>query len=206
MGVTLHYRGQLNESSRITALVAELADIADSMGWLWTRLDDDFEIPADAQVINHPQGTQIEGHLGLQGILMTPKPNGESLCFCFDREGYLRSPIGMVQILDGSLNPDQAWISVKTQFTSPECHIWIVGLLKYLKKHYLSDLEVSDEGDYWETGDATALKEKMDFIKHKMDWLSGELTSERFSHLSGQSAEQIVSEIEDLLRNKRNSG
>ncbi len=136
---------------------------------------------------------------------MTPKPNGESLCFCFDREGHLRSPIGMVQILDGSLNPDQAWISVKTQFTSPECHIWIIGLLKYLKKHFLSNLEVSDEGDYWKTGDAAALKEKMDFINQKIDWLSDELSSGNFSHLSGKSAEQIVSEIEKLVRGKRNS-
>ena len=46
----------------------------------------------------------------------------------------------------------EAWVSVKTQFDSPDTHIWIIGLLKYLKKRYIANLEVRDEGEYWETG------------------------------------------------------
>jgi len=97
------------------------------------------------------------------------------------------------------LKPEEAWVSVKTQFASPEIHVWIVGLLKYLKKRYISDLQVSDEGEYWETGDIRILKEKMDLIGAKLDHISCELSSARLSDVSGLSAEQIASKIEQLL-------
>jgi hypothetical protein len=105
----------------------------------------------------------------------------------------------MVLILDGTLGPEQAWVSVKTQFASPEIHVWITGLLKYLKKRYISDLQVSDEGQYWETGDMRILKEKMDLINEKIEHISNELSSGGFGDVSGLSPEQIAARIEQLL-------
>jgi len=128
-----------------------------------------------------------------------PGPKAESLSFFFDREGNLRSPMDMVSILDGTLDPEHAWVSVKTQFASPEVHVWIVGLLKYLRKRYVSDLQVSDEGEYWETGDMRVLKEKMDLIDKKLEHITGELSSGRLGDMSGLSAEQIASRIEQFF-------
>jgi len=162
MGVSIHYRGRLNDVGQLARLREEMADIAAAMGWETTRLDDDWERPADARLRFTARGAQIDGHLGLKGILMTPDVEAESLSFFFDREGNLRSVMDVVSILDGTLKAEDAWVSVKTQFASPEVHVWIVGLLKYLKKRYISDLQVSDEGQYWETGDTRILREKMD--------------------------------------------
>jgi len=128
----------------------------------------------------------------------------ESLSFFFDREGHLRCPIDMISILDGTLKPEDAWVSVKTQFASPEVHVWIVGLLKYLKKRYIADLQVSDEGEYWETGDIRVLREKMDLIGKKIEQLSTELSLPHFGDVSGLSADEIASRIEQWFLDSRN--
>ena len=199
MGVSIHYRGRLNDATLLPALSEELDDIADAMGWHSTRLDDDWTEPANAQLVGNSNGGQIDGHLGLKGIQITPRPKGESLSFFFDREGALRSPMNTVLILDGTLKPEQAWISVKTQFLSPEIHVWIIGLLKYLKKRYISDLDVSDEGNYWDTGDIDKLREKMDLIDAKIECISDTLAVSRFGDITSLSADQIALRIELLL-------
>jgi hypothetical protein len=203
MGVSIHYRGRLNDVGQLARLREEMADIAAAMGWETTRLDDDWERPADARLRFTARGAQIDGHLGLKGILMTPDVEAESLSFFFDREGNLRSVMDVVSILDGTLKAEDAWVSVKTQFASPEVHVWIVGLLKYLKKRYISDLQVSDEGQYWETGDTRILREKMDLIGEKIERLASELSRGRLGDVSGLSAEQIALRIEQwFLENK----
>ena len=49
MGVTLHYRGTLDDLNRLPALRAELADVAQAMGWSAVRIDDDYDAPLDAR-------------------------------------------------------------------------------------------------------------------------------------------------------------
>lgn len=199
MGVSIHYRGRLDDVGQLANLCEELADIAAAMGWETTRLDDDWERPADARLRFTPAGAQIDGHLGLKGILMMPDVEAESLSFLFDREGNLRSLMDVISILDGTLKPEEAWVSVKTQFASPELHVWIIGLLKYVKRRYVSDLQVSDEGQYWETGDIRILREKMNLIGVKIEQISAKLSSARFGDVSGLSADEIASRIEQLL-------
>ena len=199
MGVSIHYRGLLNDANQLPVLSDELADIAAAMGWQSTRLEDDWGEPADARLVVSRNGARIDGHLGLKGVQITPGPEGESLSFFFDREGALRSPMNTVLMLDGTLKPEQAWISVKTQFLSPEIHVWIIGLLKYLKKRYISDLDVSDEGNYWDTGDIDKLREKMDLIDAKIECISDKLAVSRFGDITSLSADQIALRIELLL-------
>lgn len=203
MGVSIHYRGLLNDTTQLPVLSDELADIADTMGWQSTRLEDDWREPANARLVGSSNGARIDGHLGLKGVQITPGPEGESLSFFFDREGALRSPMSMVLILEGTLKPKHAWISIKTQFLSPEIHIWIIGLLKYLKKRYISDLEVSDEGMYWETGDIDVLIDKMDLINAKIECISNELSISRFGTVTGLTAAQIALRIERLLHDNK---
>jgi hypothetical protein len=74
-----------------------------------------------------------------------------------------------------------------------------VGLLKYVKKRYVSDLQVSDEGQYWETGDIRILRERMEFIGKKIEQLSVQLSSARWGDVSALSADEIALRIEQLL-------
>jgi hypothetical protein len=196
MGVSIHYRGRLDDVGQLGKLCAELADLARAMGWECTPLDDDWDQPPDARLEVTSGGARIEGRLGLKGVLLTPNVEAESLSFLFDREGKLRSLLDMVSILEGTLNPEDACVSVKTQFGGPQVHVWMIGLLKYLKKRYISDLQVSDEGEYWETGDIRILQGKMDLIDTRLRQMSDDLSSGRLGDLSALSADQIAARIE----------
>jgi hypothetical protein len=197
MGVSIHYRGRLDDIHLASLLCDEVGDIARSMGWPSTTLDDDWSIPPDARLIG---GGRIGGHLGLKGIQITPHPESEPLALFFDREGHLRSPMTMLMILDGTMTSETAWISMKTQFAGADTHVWVVGLLKYLKKRYIANLEVSDESEYWGTGDRQKLEKDMDFINSKLQWMSSEISAGRLGDLTGLSADEIGLRIENLFR------
>lgn len=201
MGVTIHYRGKLDDPGRVGDLQRELADIAESIGWKWRVLEDDWSVPPSASLVHRNGHATISGHLGLRGIDLIPAGEAsEPVSFLFIADGQLRSVMNVVLECEGQLAPETSWVSVKTQFLSPDAHIWIIGLFKYLKKHYLSNLEVSDEGGYWETGDRAALEAKMRFLNERIAALADHLTSERFSDLTGLSANDIATRIEDFLR------
>ena len=205
MGVTIHYRGSLDDPWRVEDLKQELADIAQSVGWEWHTLDDDWAIPPSATLVHSDGRATILGHLGLKGIDLIPSGAWESLSFLFDAGGRLSSVMKVILRCEGRLPPDEGWIFVKTQFLSPDVHVWIIGLLKYLKKRYLTNLDVNDEGGYWETGDRSALEENMRLINDKMAWLSREMASVRFADLAGLSADDVASRIEDFVRKKTRS-
>lgn len=199
MGVSVHYRGRLNSTGQLSALRNELRDIASRIGWRYWILDEDWNVPAEAILAHNEKTCEIKGHLGLKGIQLTPPGQSEPLCFFFDSEGNLRSPMNVVLIRDGTLAPEDAWISVKTQFLSAQMHVLIVGLLKYVKGRYLSNLEVIDEGEYWETGDYRVLEEKMRLIQEKLDYVSNELSSIQIDDVAGLSADEIADRIEHLF-------
>ena len=89
--------------------------------------------------------------------------------------------------------------STKTQFMAIETHVWIIGLLRYLKKHYFSDLSVRDEGDYWETENLETLKEKKDFLQSKINQLGNALeTAEPLPE--GLSIDELIARIEAITK------
>ena len=199
MGVSIHYRGRLDNKDRLPALRNTLVGFASSMGWQCRILDEDWNLPANAVLEHRGETAEIKGHLGLKGIQLKPPGESEPLDFFFDSGGNLLSPMNIVLIQDGVLALDDAWISVKTQFMSPQMHVLIIGLLKYIKEHHLPNLEVRDEGEYWETGDYRNLEEKMRVIGNKLDYLSRELSSDYFGDSGSPSADEIAARIEVLL-------
>ena len=205
MGVTLHYRGTLDDPGRLPALCAELADIAQAMGWTAARIDDDYDAPLDARLNHESGGASIEGSASLKGIVLAPTDGSEPLWFCFDRAGQLRSLLGQVLILDGTLKSAESWASTKTQFSSPERHVWLVGLLRYVRKHFISNLEVHDDGGYWDTDNLTELRRRMNLIDAKIAGMTAAFSSPRFADLAGKSAEDIVAAIEKLVRDLHKS-
>jgi hypothetical protein len=202
MGVTIHYRGQLADLGKLNILCDELVQIVEKMDWTYNRLDEDWSKPVDVRLEHDERGAHIVGHLGLKGVSFKPHPRCESVSFFFNCDGKLYDPMGVTLISEGSLKPEDAWIAVKTQFAGPETHLWIVGLLKYLKEHYIPDLEVRDEGEYLETGDFDVLKEKMNFLNEKMDAVCSELSRVTGNHLERLSPEELASMIEALLQHK----
>ena len=204
MGVSIHYRGKLSDLTKVEVLCDELVLIADKMNWSYTRLDVGWSKLADATIEATGRGLRIIGPLPTKGIALTINQKCESLRFIFDVEGNLCDPIRLTLISQGILKPEQVWIAVKTQFAGSETHIWIVGLLKYIQKHYLPRLQVRDEGEFWETGNYELLERKMNLINDRIDIISSELSRITGNHLEKLSADDLASVIEALIRNKLN--
>ena len=112
----------------------------------------------------------------------------------------------MLMILDGTLQLETAWVSMKTQFSGPDLHVWVIGLLKYLKKHYISNLKVSDESEYWDTGDRRKLEEDMTLLDEKLQDVSGTISSGRMGTLTGLSADEIAERITQYFLNDEDRG
>ncbi|MCU0579358.1 MAG: hypothetical protein MUF69_07405 [Desulfobacterota bacterium] len=176
--------------------------IASILGWQYQILDEDWSAPGNAVLEHSEDSSEIKGYLGLKGIQLTPPGVSESLDFFFNAQGYLLSPLSVISIQAGVLEPDEAWISVKTQFLTPEMHVMIIGLLQYIKERHLPSLEVHDEGEYWDTGDYRKLENKMKLVQGKIDDLSRELSSECLGEMAGLSADEIADRIERLFQDE----
>jgi len=63
-------------------------------------------------------------------------------------------------------------ISSKTQYAGPDVHMLIINLLKYLSGKYFINFKLSDEGQYWETGDEKILQENFSRYNALLDGVS----------------------------------
>jgi hypothetical protein len=159
-----------------------MEDIAKSMGWKHSVFDFDLK---DKEPI--------------KGIIIQPHPKSESLQFITDQQGNLRNAFAMEFAVN---DQELTYLNfIKTQFAPVEIHIAVIKLLKYIQKKYISNLDVYDEGDYWQTGDEKILKGKIDFLNGAINQLTDVLNSIEFDKDS--SPESIVDKIEEVLKNMK---
>jgi hypothetical protein len=182
MGVTIHYKGKLNSSVNIDSFCEEMEDIAKSMGWKHSVFDFD-----------------VKDKEPLKGIIIQPHPKSESLQLITDQQGNLRNAFAIEFAGEDS---ELTYLNfIKTQFAPVENHIAVIKLLKYIQQKYISNLDVYDEGEYWQTGDEKILKEKIDFLNGAINQLSEVLNSIEFEKDS--SSESIADKIEEILKNMK---
>jgi hypothetical protein len=89
---------------------------------------------------------------------------------------------------------------VKTQFGPVEGHVALVEMLAGIKKEFAPDLEVMDEGEYWERRDLGLLKQKLNFISKAIDSLADALENDRLSPEAREDPEILATRIERLAR------
>lgn len=198
MGITIHYCGTIKDRSLIGELQEEMTDICQSMNWEYQLWNEDQSQPFDAQLVHTDNGAEIKGHIPLRGITIITDPQNESLDLLFNPQGQLSS--FMLEILkhDGTLDKDHNWVFVKTQFGSVDAHIAIIKLLQYLKRSFIPDLEVIDEGEYWETEDKERLMGKRGFLSGKMAQFEQALSNIKFDH--EPTTEEVIQKIEQVLK------
>jgi hypothetical protein len=147
MGITIHYRGRLNDADRINEFMTGVARACHNLGWTYDRVTEHDPV--------------------IKGLIIHPSERCDPLAFLFSKAGFLLSPIQLTSGKANALAP--AWVFVKTQFAGPEVHVRVVRLLKWVKERYISNLEVEDEGEYWETENFAMLKRKMEAIATVID-------------------------------------
>ncbi len=179
MGVTIHFKGNLDQLGLIDTFCNEMEDIAKEMKWEYTRIDD------LAASDDNP----------LKGVIISPHKDSESLMLTVDSAGILRN-VFMMQFIEKY--EDLTYHNfIKTQFAPVEIHIAVIHLLKYIRQKYMSNLDVMDEGCYWETSDAGLLSEKMAFLNSMMDKVEGVLKT--LTKEKEDSVETVVVKLEQLL-------
>lgn len=124
MGRTIHYAGRLHGVELIDGLVAEVAGVAETVGWSYQAIDD---------------GT-------LRGMVLGVHEDCEPVALLADRNGVLRYPLE-------DLDDDSRRVFVKTQYAPVDVHFAIVKLLGHLRERYFAELAVEDESGCCETGD-----------------------------------------------------
>ena len=97
----------------------------------------------------------------------------------------------------GRLNDLDLLVSLCDEVTAAAHHI--IALLRYLKDQYISDLEVSDEGGYWDAENRPALERKMSFINIKIEHLCSAISSIPGNDLKDLSADEIATRIEQIF-------
>jgi hypothetical protein len=156
MGITIHYRGRLADLTQIEDFEDRLVDFA-------------VEIGGQARIWRTWANDTPERMV--RGVILNVAPGQDSASLLVSPEGWL---IGLTDIEDAELGrlTEPPWCFVKTQFGSAEGHVVFVEMLADLKREFLPDLEVSDEGDYWETRDAAELVRKRLLMQEAIDGLA----------------------------------
>jgi len=155
-----------------------------------------------AYVEHGPNGAVIKGELSLKGVMLHIHPK-VSVDFLFDGEGRIRD------LMEAALGDEAAsldgWTQVKTQFGTPDVHITINKLMRYLSGKFFSDFEVSDEGDFWETSDAVLLSKRFRFLDNAIDAVADALSKESSEGMDDDPL-SLADKIEETIKNLRLPG
>ncbi len=199
MGITIFYRGSIEDLSLIDPIQKEVIKFCQSMNWKFRLTDEDMSKPFNARLVHSDKGAKIKGHIPLRGISVDSDPDNETLSLLFNPKGRLTSFLREILINEGSIAPDQDWLFVKTQFGTVDAHIAIVKLLQYLKQSYIPNLEVNDDGEYWETADRERLIARRGYIFGMMTQVAKALTSANFDNVTTRG--ELIQKIDEVLRN-----
>lgn len=152
MGLSIHYRGSFNELASLSEMMEEVKDIAEIYKWKYTIFDDAFPVKEFGKQTNKQR---------IFGISFMP-PECEPVWLTFLSNGRMSNPSLLEFFGKNDHQEEQKYlymVSTKTQYAGIEIHKLIIHLLKYISSKYLKDFTLSDEGNYWETGDEKLLQD-----------------------------------------------
>ena len=183
MGVTIHYRGKISDMALIDQFEEELLEQVKRLGG--TSLT--------WQTLTHDDPTQ-----GLRGAMIDLHPSCEPICLFVSRGGCLLN----FTELDAAEYDDfeePMWIGTKTQFAPSDVHRRVVDLLTWLSVTYFPELEVQDEGEYWETRDAQTLEVNRAIVEQAMSALDRTLGQLELSADEVEDDEVVAAKIEEAV-------
>lgn len=170
MGITIHYRGTMDDVSQIEDMEDRVIDLAVALGGratVWRSFADHDPTRA------------------IRGVMLDMAPGQETMSLLVTPEGHL---ISLFEIEDAEKQPlkEPSSCFVKTQFGSEQGHIAIVYLLDALKERYFSNLSVLDESGFYEHRDPQMLSQQM---KRTGDAIRGLAKGLQHYGLSSEAAE-----------------
>ena len=180
MGITIAYRGRLADLSRVEDFEDRLVDCA-------------LEIGGQAQIWRSWADDNPERMV--RGVILGLAPGQESTSLLLSPEGWLIGLTDIKDAEDGRLK-EPPWCFIKTQFGPVEGHVALVEMLAALKREFLPDLEVSDDGGYWETRDLAELVRKHSMTQAAIDGLAEGLRRHGLSREAAEDPSILLRHIE----------
>lgn len=180
MGVTIHYRGTVDDVSRVEDMEDRVVDLAFALGGqatVWRSYAD-----------HDP--TRV-----VRGVMIEMAPGHDTFSLLVSPEGHL-TPLFQIEDAEKTPFDEPPGCFVKTQFGSIQGHVAIVHLLDALRQRFCSNLQVTDEGEYYETRDVVALTDRMQFLAKAMDSLADELREYGLSREATEDPNILASRIE----------
>jgi hypothetical protein len=184
MGVTISYRGSLKDLDRVEDFEDRALDLALELGGqarIWRTNSD-----------NDPRRT-------VRGILLNLYPGQETTSLLIAPEGWLINLVEIEEAEKGQL-AEPPWCFVKTQFGPIEGHVALVEMLAALQREFLPDLEVHDEGEYWETRNLATLTAKLGYVQAAVDGLADGLRRYGLSREAAEDQEILIARIERIAQ------
>ncbi len=182
MGVTINYRGRLADLTRIEDFEDRLLDLA-------------LEVGGQAQIWR--SYADHDPKRVVRGVILNLAPGLESTSLLVSPEGWL---IGLTDIEDAELGrlKEPPWCFTKTQFGPVEGHVALVEMLAVLGREFLTDLEVSDEGGYWETRDLAELGRRRGLVQQAIDAMAEGLQRHGLSREAAEDPDILLKRIERI--------
>jgi hypothetical protein len=200
MGITIFAMGKIERINDIPVLISEIKGMAEERNWKHHIINDNFDDLPDAVLTSNAADkptAHIEGTLGLRGIILNAA-EAEPLSILFDREGVLTDMFQQLTWIESN-GQNERFTFFKTQFSDIEEHIKIIEILDHLKKQYIPNLTVNDEGTYWETRDRRILAEKRIALGHYLRHTEKVIRSIEIPEGDPKDADSIALRIEDAL-------
>ena len=201
MGITIFAQGIIDRIEDIPRLIDDLREIAEARKWKYHIIDDNFEVRPNATLTPRDSGASsvaIEGSLGLKGIILNVESGSEPLSILFDRSGVLTDMFQQISWIETNGSNERSSMC-KTQFGSIDSHIQIIEILDLVKRKYITDLTVNDEGAYWETRDRRILAEKRILLGHYLRHTEKVISSIELSGDEVQDPDALARRIEEAL-------
>ena len=199
MGLSFHYKGTIRNLSLIGELTEEVQDICEGLNWkcrIWGG-------KSSAKIKKTASDPLNPAPDDLKGISLSPDES-EPLFLTFLPNGNLCSPLKLM--FNDPVTNDLMieFIHVKTQFAGPDTHMALLKLLRYLKEKYFTELEVDDEGLYWESEDEKTLLSQFAKYNFTLKMLTEALSD--FKAIPGETLNSLAERLEELLRKRLSGG
>jgi len=193
MGITIHYRGTIDDLNCVEELEDRVIDLVFALGGkptVWRSWSDTDQ-------------TRV-----LRGLMVAMAPGQETLSLVISPEGHL-TPLFDMKEAEETPFAEPPYCFCKTQFGSLQGHIAVVHLLDAIRQNFCSDLEISDEGEYFETRDAKRLAAKMQFLDSAIKSMADGLRQHGLNDEAAEDPNIIASRIERvamLVQQKLSAG
>ncbi|MBI5649751.1 MAG: hypothetical protein HZC40_04775 [Chloroflexi bacterium] len=192
MGITIHYHGKLDDARVLPELLIAARHFCFQRDWEYDEIDDRVLGKVERWTTTEVKNEELSNELVectdafvettlhplddvQRGILIQTHPESEPVWLLFNQAGELCFYMP-------TADPNQYWenkfLFTKTQFAPIENHIAICEFLHLIQDRCFPSMQVSDEGEYYETRDRARLESRFGLLNAIMDRVESALSDE----------------------------